>query len=120
MCRKIGNTWQTGGLVAAIAIRSTGPGGCKKPIQIKAQALRDPQVCGLSGSMSGGLSGFMNMAEETSDRDAPPLRPEWHAEDVRRAIAIAQEAGLASYRVEIAPDGTISIIVGEAAADPAD
>ncbi len=34
------------------------------------------------------------------------------AADVRRAIKAAEQAGLASYRVEIAPDGTIAIVVG--------
>jgi hypothetical protein len=36
----------------------------------------------------------------------------WRQSDVRRAIAAAEKAGLTSYRVEIAPDGTISIVVG--------
>jgi hypothetical protein len=43
--------------------------------------------------------------------------------DVKRAIAAAQQAQLANYRVEIAPDGTISIVVGgpsEMPDDPAD
>ena len=37
--------------------------------------------------------------------------------EVRRAIAIAEEAGLKSYRVEIAPDGTITLFVGDPAQD---
>jgi hypothetical protein len=41
----------------------------------------------------------------------------WRDEDLRRAIAIAAEAGLKSYRIEITPDGTISIIVGNPAQD---
>ena len=36
----------------------------------------------------------------------------WRQADIKRAIAAAETAGLDSYRVEIAPDGTISIIVG--------
>jgi hypothetical protein len=40
----------------------------------------------------------------------------WRQADVKRAIAAAEQAGLTSYRVEIATDGTIAIIVG----DPAD
>lgn len=39
----------------------------------------------------------------------------WCNEDLKRAIAVAEEAGLTSYRVEIAPDGTITIFVGDPA-----
>ncbi|MXO89115.1 hypothetical protein [Alteraurantiacibacter aestuarii] len=35
--------------------------------------------------------------------------------DVQRAISAARDAGLRDYRVEIAPDGTIAIVVGAAA-----
>jgi len=41
----------------------------------------------------------------------------WRDEELRRAIAIAEEAGLKSYRIEIAPDGTITIFVGDPAMD---
>jgi hypothetical protein len=43
--------------------------------------------------------------------DETPKAP-WRQRDVKRAIAAAEKAGLGSYRVEIAPDGTISIVVG--------
>ncbi|MBO9575379.1 MAG: hypothetical protein J7494_06565 [Sphingobium sp.] len=33
---------------------------------------------------------------------------------LKRAIQVAEEAGLRDYRIEIAPDGTIAIIVGNA------
>lgn len=36
----------------------------------------------------------------------------WRDADLKRALGAAEKAGLGSYRVEIAPDGTISIIVG--------
>lgn len=36
----------------------------------------------------------------------------WRQSDVKRMIAAAEQAGLQSYRVELAPDGTLSIIVG--------
>jgi hypothetical protein len=36
----------------------------------------------------------------------------WRQADVKRAIEAARKAGIEAYRVEIAPDGTISIIVG--------
>jgi len=40
----------------------------------------------------------------------------WKQSDVERAIAAAEQAGLESYRIEIAPDGTIGIVVGYSAA----
>ena len=36
----------------------------------------------------------------------------WRQADVRRAITAAEKAGLRADRIEIAPDGTISIVVG--------
>lgn len=51
--------------------------------------------------------------ESTVDR--PPRKGNWRQADVKRALDAAQKAGLSSYRVEIAPDGTISIIVGDSA-----
>ena len=39
-------------------------------------------------------------------------RARWRQADVRRAIAAAEKAGLRGYRIEIALDGTISIVVG--------
>jgi hypothetical protein len=43
---------------------------------------------------------------------AAPGAGRWREMDVRRAINAAQKAGLSNYSVEIAPDGTISIVVG--------
>jgi hypothetical protein len=40
-------------------------------------------------------------------------QPRWSDEDVKRAIRLAQEAGLKSYRVEISADGTLTIIVDD-------
>lgn len=61
------------------------------------------------------MSGFAIIPEEEAlrpveigTRDAEP----WQEQDVQRAIAAALTAGLTDYRVELAPDGTISIIVG--------
>ena len=39
----------------------------------------------------------------------------WKHNDAERAIAAAEQAGLKSYRIEIAADGTIAIVVGEMA-----
>jgi len=49
---------------------------------------------------------------EAADRDEAP-RAQWRQADVRRAIAAAEKAGLSAYRIEIAPDGTIAIVVGD-------
>ncbi len=38
----------------------------------------------------------------------------WREADIKRAIAAAEKARLRSYRVDITPDGTISIVVGGA------
>jgi hypothetical protein len=49
-------------------------------------------------------------------QDAPSgddaSEPVWSEADVERAIAAAERAGLTDYRIEIAPDGTIAIVVG--------
>ena len=55
------------------------------------------------------------MPDDTPDEAGPEearRRTPWRQADVRRAIAAAEKAGLTDYRVEIAPDGTISIVVG--------
>lgn len=60
------------------------------------------------------MSAF-GLMPDGADAGAQPKRKrraQWRDADVGRAIAAAQEAGLESYRVDIAPDGTISIVVG--------
>ena len=49
----------------------------------------------------------------TPAHDDEPARARWRQTDLKRAIAAAEKAGLKDYRVEIAPDGTISIVVGK-------
>jgi hypothetical protein len=51
------------------------------------------------------------MPEDTPPDDGPNP-PRWLEADVERAIATAERAGLRGYRIEIAPDGTIAIVVG--------
>jgi hypothetical protein len=54
------------------------------------------------------------MAEEAigASGDEEMLRRErWQQAEVTRAIGAAERAGLLNYRVEIAPDGTIAIVV---------
>jgi len=62
------------------------------------------------------------MTDDPSDvrRDAPQAAAGWRQADVRRAINAAEQAGLRAYRIEIAPDGTIAIVVGSPAEDPDD
>lgn len=46
------------------------------------------------------------------ERQWQPAEPgHWREADVLRAIAAAEKAGLAAYRIEIATDGTIAIVV---------
>jgi len=63
-----------------------------------------------------GILGFV-MPEETPSND-DSTRQRWLDTDLERAIAAAESAGLRAYRVEIAPDGTIAIVVGMAPATP--
>lgn len=51
-------------------------------------------------------------AAPATGHDEPPLKARWRQSDVKRAIVAAEQAGLRAYRVEVAPDGTISIVVG--------
>lgn len=80
------------------------------PYQIRAQALRDGRYTAPPGFLLEGAP-MPDDAATPSHKDARPKAP-WRQADVRRAIAAAEQAGIALYRVEIAPDGTISIVVG--------
>lgn len=89
----------------------------RKPIQIRAEFLRDWKP----SAPFDARWGFTTMTDD------PAIGPEdetalvdagWHDEDLKRAIAIAEEAGLKSYRIEIAPDGTVTIFVGDPAQVP--
>jgi hypothetical protein len=94
-----------------IATRASRRGGGEAPIQIRAQSLRDRPI----GAPRGPLSGFAIIPEEELLDPVGPMpraKAGWRQRDAERAIHAAQEAGLAAYRVEIAPDGTISIVVG--------
>lgn len=39
-------------------------------------------------------------------------RGHWSERDLRRALGVARRAGLEDFRIEIAPDGTIALVVG--------
>ena len=88
-----------------IAIEASGSGGPGGPVQIDAQVLRDRQA---SAESSGSLQFVMPQSAHSEE----PAEPLWRDADVDRAIAAAERAGLGTYRIEIAPDGTIAIVVG--------
>ena len=80
------------------------------PFHIEAQLLRQSQLEPATA---------LGVFEPRPEAAVPPVgvtktpdRAHWRQSDVKRSIAAAQQAGLQSYRVEIAPDGTIAIIVG--------
>jgi hypothetical protein len=77
------------------------------PIQIKAQVLRRWPGDGHHST----VGPFAVMPDDSASQ-SPGDEGRWRQADVKRAIAAAKRAGLESYRVEIALDGTISIIVG--------
>jgi hypothetical protein len=76
------------------------------PIRIQAQALRRRRNTTHDGA-------FALLPDDHLVRPEPPGVGEWQQADVKRAIDAAEEAGLSSYRIEIAPDGSISVIVGD-------
>ena len=88
-----------------IAIRASGSGGPHDPLQIRAQVLRGKQV-----SAHAGMLGFA--LPEDPPPDGGAAEPRWREADIDRAIDAAERAGLRAYRIEIAPDGTIAIVVG--------
>ena len=87
------------------------------PFHIKAQILRRSQL-----QPERALEVFepRASAEQPAEQASARSKRTWRQSEVKRALTAAQQACLESYRVEVAPDGTISIIVGIAAdtADP--
>lgn len=103
----------------AIATRASKAGRGKAPVQIQAQFLRERQAY----TPAGPRSGFAIIPEDDALRPVEIVTHgagPWQEDDVERAISAAEEAGLSDYRVEIAPDGTISIIVGAPSASGTD
>jgi hypothetical protein len=60
------------------------------------------------------MLGFAMMPDEETDsaKGEPRRRAQFRETDLRRAIGAAKKSGLRFYSVEVAPDGTISIVVG--------
>ncbi|WAT17664.1 hypothetical protein OZN62_12205 [Aurantiacibacter sp. MUD11] len=69
--------------------------GRRTPIQLRAELLQ-----------------FIEPEDNGRARPRGPYRRQWSERDLRRAIAIAKRAGLCRFRVEITPEGTISLVVG--------
>ena len=88
------------------------------PIQIKAQVLRQWPSTGHASTI-GPFALLPDDITNPASRGETGDKARWRQSDIKRAIAAAKQAGLETYRVEIAPDGTISIIVG-APSDTAD
>lgn len=89
------------------------------PFHIKAQALRKRQLEPMSAL--GVFDPRSNKAVPSTDDGEKPEKAPWRQSDIKRMIAAAEQAGLESYRVEVAPDGTLSIVVGtpgDTAEDP--
>lgn len=84
----------TTGRVAPLHIRSQALGNTRSPLHM---------------AKGSGMSAFpLDVVEPAS---APTRRGAWRERDLRRALAVARCAKLRNYTVEIAPDGTISIVV---------
>ncbi len=85
------------------------------PVQIRSDALQAQLLCQQVAQRTGITAFPVGMAQA----EPPAARRggrggAWRERDLRRALAVARMAGLRDYRVEIAPDGTISIVVGGA------
>lgn len=98
-----------------MATRVSAHKGGAAPIQIRAQVLRERPSFPPPGPMSG--FAIAPHPDAPSPVKAGARKGNWREKDLERAIGAAKEAGLTSYRVEISPDGTISIVVGGPADD---
>jgi hypothetical protein len=82
----------------------------QQSVQIQAEVLRDWKPSEASGIGRG----FALMPDDraTDSKQGKAPRPgRWRDEDLKRAIAVAEEAGLPSYRIEVDVDGIIAIVV---------
>lgn len=82
------------------------------PIRTQAQALRQGRSCAPAP-----IPGFLPVDDDATLAQAG-TRGSWRQADVKRAIVAAEKAGLRAYRIELAPDGTISIVVGAWSEEP--
>ena len=87
--------------------------GPRAEIQIRAQCL---SAFGLPGNNSSGFADVgqngQHLGSATQAR-AKPYHRLWRERDLQRVIAVARRSKLLNYRIELAADGTISIVVGK-------
>lgn len=79
-------------------------------VLLRAGFLGDERVCDARGApamIAFPTEGFLAAPCQRTVR-----RGHWLERDLRRALDVASRSGMDGYRVEIAPDGTISIVVG--------
>lgn len=80
------------------------------PVRIRSDALAAHVHKPQAGATTGLTAFSFDMCQAQA---APPRRGGvWRERDLRRALVVARLAGLRDYRIELAPDGTISIVVG--------
>jgi len=80
-------------------------------IQIRAHCLQGLETPDSLDAFIGGRAMGQQMTGATRS-NAGPRRRQWRDRDLQRAIAVARRSKLLNYRIELAPDGTISIVVG--------
>ena len=83
----------------------------KGAIQLRAGILRGMQASLADSACANGLAAFPESALDASRSSGPERKGHWLERDLDHALAVADRAGLEDYRVEIAPDGTIAIVV---------
>ena len=82
-----------------------------KAVRPYSSSVRNPQENSHGTGPGSGVPAFSAFRVEAAV--GKPKRGHWRERDLRRAFAVARSAGLSNYRVEIAPDGTISIVVSD-------
>ena len=80
------------------------------PLRIRSQALHRAVASAPCDAMLG--FGRLHDITVTESSMGEGSRTAWRQSDLTRAIGAAEKACLRGYRIEIAPDGTIAIVVG--------
>lgn len=88
--------------------KTGAPGGRAPTLHIRSQELQSLALTG--HRVTSGFSAFP-IESVASAPEAPTRKHSWREVDLRRALVAARRAKLRNYRVEVAPDGTISIVV---------
>jgi hypothetical protein len=92
----------------AIAKRPSKSGGASEPIQLRAQVLRE-----LPSPVRAAPGFFLPDGEPAAAGDGAVGNATWRPSAVEYAVAALEAAGVRDYRIEIAPDGTIAVVVGK-------